>query len=196
MFDRARTVGILQVEYTYIVSSEATELVCESLMTVPAANPCPWSRDCTLLGEVSFKLRAVAMVPGWVDSDTTSGLYTFIQPGFPRWMNTRDSCGGWRQSSAHPHVRYAISERTVWDTLAAYDCPPGYHWASTAEGVELLGYEGDTQVAWAAKGELWTTSNQGRHEERFARHFEHTLSEQVGAVRLCSAVATRVHYLT
>ena len=93
-------------------SSNVTELECEHAMHVPAANPCPWSRDCKLLGEVSFKLRAYALRTGYVASQATSGLYTFIQAGFPRWMNRRDDCGGWRQSTANPHLRCHVASAT------------------------------------------------------------------------------------
>ena len=77
-----------------------------------------------------------------VDSAMASGLYTFITNGAPRWMNTRDDCGGFRQSSVHPHLTYAVSDHTIWEILAPYDCPPGYHWASTDEVLDLLDFEG------------------------------------------------------
>jgi hypothetical protein len=127
-------------EYTeyYNVSVSTTEPICAPAMQVPAANPCPWSRDCRLLGEVSFKLRAYALRTDWVDSPTASGLYTFITGGYPAWMNTRDSCNGWRQSTVHKELMYAVSDHTVWEILAPYDCPPGYHWASTTEALEIL----------------------------------------------------------
>ena len=48
--------------------SPAAPAECELVMQVPAANPCPWSRDCKLLGEVSFKLRAYALKRNSVDS--------------------------------------------------------------------------------------------------------------------------------
>ena len=110
-----------EVEYSYNVTLNLTESRCERLMKAPAANPCPWSRDCKLLGEVSFKLRAYALRTGYVASQTASGLYTFIQAGFPQWMNTNDDCGGWRQSTAHPHLKYAVS-RDDMGVLAPYDC--------------------------------------------------------------------------
>ena len=74
--------------FEYNATVNYTLAVCEPLMEVPAANPCPWSRDCTLLGEVSFKLRAYAMLPGWADSATTAGLFTFIEPGACRIATT------------------------------------------------------------------------------------------------------------
>lgn len=35
-------------------------------------------------------------------------------------------------------VYYTVSLATVWDPSAVYDCPSGYHWASTAEGQEFF----------------------------------------------------------
>ena len=139
--------GVVQVqEYTvreaYNIMVNTTEADCTHVMQAPARNPCPWSRDCKLLGEVSFKLRAFAMKEDYVNSATASGLYTFITGGTPRWMNTRDECGGVRQSSVHPHLTYAVSDHTIWEILAPYDCPPGYHWASTDEVLDLLDFEG------------------------------------------------------
>jgi hypothetical protein len=179
-------VAIERVEdYQLNITVNRTTAVCETVMSVPAANPCPWSRDCSLLGEVSFKLRAYALRVGWVDSLTASGLYTFIQSGFPRWMNTRDDCGGWRQSSAHPNIKYAVSEHTVWDVLAPYDCPPGYHWASTAEGVELLGYDGQHDVSWAnmsAQSGEWKVGLKTEKARRLAekQHREARLNRHSG----------------
>ena len=139
--------GVVEVQpYTvitlYNTTVNTTEADCTHVMQAPARNPCPWSRDCKLLGEVSFKLRAYAMKTDLVDSAMASGLYTFITKGAPRWMNTRDECGGFRQSTVHPHLTYAVSDHTIWEILAPYDCPPGYHWASTDEVLDLLDFEG------------------------------------------------------
>ena len=52
------------------------------------------------------------------------------------WMvdpHLADSCGGFRQSTMDPKVFYAVSESNVWESSRDYDCPYGYHWASTAE---------------------------------------------------------------
>ena len=42
-------------------------------------------------------------------------------------------------------MKYAVSNHHIWEILAPYDCPPGYHWASTTEGLELLEFEGMVQ---------------------------------------------------
>ena len=133
----------------YNITVNTTEADCTHVMQAPARNPCPWSRDCRLMGEVSFKLRAMALHTDYVDSATSSGLYTFITNGAPRWMNTRDECGGFRQSTVHPHLMYAVSDHTIWEILAPYDCPPGYHWASTDEVLTMLEFEGmDADEMW------------------------------------------------
>ena len=54
------------------------------------------------------------------------------------WMLTSDSCGGFRQSTYDKSVRYAVSLSDVWDKSKIYDCPVGYHWASTDEGRKIF----------------------------------------------------------
>merc|ERR1711871_70684 len=49
-----------------------------------------------------------------------------------------DECNGFRQSSTNADVRFAVSETSVWDMERVYDCPEGYHWATTAEGMRLF----------------------------------------------------------
>eukprot|EP00501_MAST-03F_sp_TOSAG23-6_P001637 GSMAST32.ASY1.ANO1.1704.1 assembled CDS len=44
-----------------------------------------------------------------------------------------DECNGWRKSDSHSDVWYAVSASTTWDPDRSYDCPLGYHWATTAE---------------------------------------------------------------
>ena len=72
------------------------------------------------------------------------------------WMlkeHLADDCGGFRQSSMNPKVFYAVSESNVWNHERDYDCPFGYHWASTAEAkalftgsVDKLGVVGEERV--------------------------------------------------
>ena len=42
------------------------------------------------------------------------------------------------QSSPDVGVYYAVSASTFWVPAAVYDCPSGYHWASTAEGQQFF----------------------------------------------------------
>ena len=45
-----------------------------------------------------------------------------------------DQCDSYRQSTYDQQVYFAVSESTYWDPTRTYDCPYGYHWASTDEG--------------------------------------------------------------
>merc|ERR1711871_20726 len=52
------------------------------------------------------------------------------------WMviaDHRDDCRSFRQSAVDPQVFYAVSESTTWNPNKIYDCPAGYHWASSEE---------------------------------------------------------------
>jgi hypothetical protein len=35
-------------------------------------------------------------------------------------------------------IYYAISASNVWDPTYVYDCPAGYHWASTDEALQWV----------------------------------------------------------
>lgn len=53
------------------------------------------------------------------------------------WMvlpDHRDNCHSFKQSHVNPVVYFAVSEDNVWNPDRVYDCPQGYHWASTEEG--------------------------------------------------------------
>ena len=54
-----------------------------------------------------------------------------------QWQLT-DKCEAFRASTFEPTVRYAVSESTTWEPDRTYDCPRGYHWATTAEGYDLF----------------------------------------------------------
>ena len=49
------------------------------------------------------------------------------------WMETSDACGGFRQSSWDPRFRYATAKTNTWVKDFAYQCPGGYHWATSVE---------------------------------------------------------------
>ena len=49
------------------------------------------------------------------------------------WMDTSDACGGFRQSTWDPRFYYAVSKKNVWNKTKTYECPAGYHWASTSD---------------------------------------------------------------
>ena len=62
----------------------------------------------------------------------------------------RDSCGSFRQSSFDSRIHFAVSDSTVWLPQRSYDCPAGYHWASTAEGYRYFtnSIDGTVQRFW------------------------------------------------
>ena len=49
-----------------------------------------------------------------------------------------DACGSFRRSAFAPSVRFLVASPDTaargWETTRTYDCPVGYHWATTAEG--------------------------------------------------------------
>jgi hypothetical protein len=54
------------------------------------------------------------------------------------WMETRDSCQGFRRCLMQPLVVFAVAAQTLWDLQKDYAAPPGFHWASTSEGEALF----------------------------------------------------------
>ena len=54
------------------------------------------------------------------------------------WMLTDDDCQGFRQSDWDLRVYYAVARKSLYDPSIPYQCPDGYHWASTAEGLALF----------------------------------------------------------
>ena len=82
-------------------------------------------------------------MPGGLGSNpsylqTFNGYLYFAAAGIDTsWMPTlgsRDICGSFRISSFDSRVAFAVSDSNVWIPKRTYDCPPGYHWASTEEG--------------------------------------------------------------
>jgi len=66
-----------------------------------------------------------------------NNLMYFVSSGIDTsWMvptDHRDLCNSFRQSSFDPRVHFAVSDSNKWEPLRRYDCPIGYHWASTEE---------------------------------------------------------------
>ena len=102
-----------------------------------------WRTDGTTGGTVQVK----DIFPGKRSSDPTyltefNGYLYFSADGVDdTWMINHehaDECGGFRQDSMNPKVFYAVAETNVWETEKEYDCPFGYHWASTGEAFELF----------------------------------------------------------
>ncbi|KAJ1411415.1 hypothetical protein B484DRAFT_183016 [Ochromonadaceae sp. CCMP2298] len=67
----------------------------------------------------------------------SSYLYFTAEGTDTSWMvlgKNRDACGSFRQSSFDSRVAFAVAQETAWLPQRVYDCPQGYHWASTEEG--------------------------------------------------------------
>ncbi|GBG25535.1 Hypothetical Protein FCC1311_017542 [Hondaea fermentalgiana] len=66
------------------------------------------------------------------------GLVYFAADGKDwTWMLETDTCGGFLE--AVPGIWLAVSKETTFDRFGSYDCPSGYHWASTAELAAVVG---------------------------------------------------------
>ena len=69
------------------------------------------------------------------------------------WMvlpSHRDRCGSFRQSGYDARIHFAVSEANVWYPSKVYDCPAGFHWATTQEGFSYFtsSYEHPFQHMW------------------------------------------------
>jgi hypothetical protein len=103
------------------------------------------------------------LLPGAAGSDpsylvTHNGYLYFASSGVDTsWMvlpRHRDLCGSFRQSAFDSRVFYAVSNHTTWLPGRTYDCPAGYHWASTEEGYRYFTSTGDAsrQRFWHSDG--------------------------------------------
>lgn len=83
----------------------------------------------------------------------------YPKPGTTDWMLTDDDCKGFRQSSWAPQIRYAVARQNVWNKTYPYQCPTGYHWASSAEYKAIMDnqpatgsfYRYSNQCGWSAQ---------------------------------------------
>jgi len=48
------------------------------------------------------------------------------------WMERTDDCEGFRQSTMHPGVRFAVAKDTTWIKAKVYPCPKGYNASTSA----------------------------------------------------------------
>jgi len=70
------------------------------------------------------------------------------------WMETSDGFKGFKQSEYHSRVYYAVSKSNKWEPNRVYDCPVGFHWATTEEGNAVFGNNKgqSTNKTYAGKG--------------------------------------------
>lgn len=75
-----------------------------------------------------------------------------IEPVLPDWIYTDgDTCGGMRQSSAHPSVYFARSKFSTLTTtqfIEGLPIPDGYHRATRSEYLELIPYGTGTEYIY------------------------------------------------
>ncbi|CAM9224808.1 unnamed protein product, partial [Ectocarpus fasciculatus] len=102
-----------------------------------------WRTDGTGAGTVLVKDIYPGERSGSPTSLTAFGDYLYFQANGldVGWMlpsDYHDLCGGFRQSSFDSTVFFAVSEENEWDPDIRYDCPDGFHHASTAQGFALF----------------------------------------------------------
>ncbi|CAM9089688.1 unnamed protein product, partial [Chrysoparadoxa australica] len=102
-----------------------------------------WKSDGTSARTVLVK----DLYPGTVGSNPTNlrvfdGALYFQANGIDtEWMTPfqlSDECDGFKQADFDERIRFAVSQSTTWEPSRRYDCPAGYHWASTAEAEKLF----------------------------------------------------------
>ncbi|RHY28141.1 hypothetical protein DYB32_006207, partial [Aphanomyces invadans] len=74
----------------------------------------------------------------------------------------QDACQGVRLSSFHGggSVAFVVGHSTTWQPNAVYECPPGYLWASTAQGMDLFRTAQGTDEMSAVRAPPFTYYNQ------------------------------------
>ena len=104
------------------------------------------------------------------------------------WMieyDHTDSCNSYKQSTYDQKIFYAVSESTYWDVARTYDCPLGFHWASTQEGFQHFNSHTDADVE-----EYW-------HAEEGSE--SHAMSWHICIISLSETIAhtyTHIHIHT
>ncbi|RYG70405.1 hypothetical protein EON64_00265 [archaeon] len=64
-----------------------------------------------------------------------------------------DGCGGFRRADFDARIFFAVAAENVWAKEKYYDCPPGFHWASTDEGRQLFTstIDGNAERFWRSQ---------------------------------------------
>jgi ELWxxDGT repeat protein len=162
------------------------------------------------------------LVPGHLGSSPAylmvhNGYMFFGSAGIDNsWMvlpSKRDKCASFRQSTFDQKVFFAVSDSDVWNPQRVYDCPVGYHWASTEEGHRhFTSYQLETENRqWNSQGgaeaqqrigqQLYSQKSDGEYE--FATSIASASSEsyeekvyfdQCGWVGYDYGGYTRVHF--
>ena len=102
-------------------------------------------------------------------------------PGKLDWMITDDDCGGFKVSNWDSSVAYAVSRKTVYDKDYDYQCPDGWHWASTAEVIDIFVASPNTGTTYNGKCG-W--NNYDMHNNGLTRYYFRTSDSLQGATTL------------
>ena len=96
----------------------------------------------------------------------------------------RDACGSFRKSTFDSRVSFAVSQSTTWLPQRSYDCPVGYHWASTAEAYRYFTsyLDGTLQRFWHSEynSELGERHGPQEYTEVYQWERSTSLSSPVG----------------
>jgi ELWxxDGT repeat protein len=97
------------------------------------------------------------------------------------WMvlpQHRDRCDSFRQSSLDERIHFAVSQHTEWLPTRTYDCPVGFHWASTDEGQQLFTSHLDTTLnrQWHSQHSAEIGQRHGPQRYTFVHQFEKSTS--------------------
>lgn len=133
-------------------------------------------RDITKEHETStIAQQFVDLVPGKKGSnpehlEVFNGYLYFSSQGIDtNWMSLPDrldTCNSFRQSTFDPKIYFAVAEDNVWNPKRVYDCPYGYHWASTEEGYRYFTNQMETTSDrfWHAEGGAEVGESHGKQE--------------------------------
>lgn len=77
-----------------------------------------------------------------------------------------DGCGGFRRADFDPRVFFAVAADNEWEKDRHYDCPQGFHWASTDEGLQLF-----TNTINGNADRFWHSQASGESGQRHGSQF-------------------------
>jgi len=121
-------------DYKICLQKTCTKAVCGDLTVHAAVEKCDKgnlnANDCnTVLGNDSWGILKCGNDCVTWDTKKCHDL---------SWMERSDDCKGFKASSIHKGVRWAISKSALWDKTKKYECPKGYRWMTTAEGKKMF----------------------------------------------------------
>jgi ELWxxDGT repeat protein len=130
----------LSGQNTAIAPESTTELVKDIMPGTAGSSP-SYLTVSSMSGASLLYFSANGIDTTWILSSTNRSY-------IPRdGKAVYDDCNGLRASSKWgSDVIYAISKSNTWNKGDVYDCPIGYHWASTAEGLQRVVLDADADA--------------------------------------------------